>query len=92
MLASVWIVRWQELKAAVRRATIGLKFFPVLVGSAYKNKGVQLLLDAVIDYLPSPLQVENTALDQVVVVIVIVVFVFARMSAQRELPTDCWFF
>ncbi len=46
-----------DLKAAIRRATLALKFYPVLAGSAYKNKGVQLLLDAVVDYLPSPLEV-----------------------------------
>ena len=46
-----------ELKAAVRRATIEMKMTPVLCGSAFKNKGVQPLLDAVIDYLPSPLDV-----------------------------------
>lgn len=46
-----------ELKAAIRKATINLEFYPVLVGSAFKNKGVQMLLDAVIDYLPSPLDV-----------------------------------
>ncbi|MEE6715402.1 elongation factor G [Schleiferilactobacillus harbinensis] len=47
-----------ELRAAIRRATIDLKFYPVLAGSAFKNKGVQMLLDAVIDYLPSPLDVK----------------------------------
>ena len=46
-----------ELKAAVRRATIEMKMTPVLCGSAFKNKGVQPLLDAVVDYLPSPLDV-----------------------------------
>jgi len=46
-----------ELKAALRRATIEMKLFPVLCGSAFKNKGVQTLLDAVVDYLPSPLDV-----------------------------------
>ena len=46
-----------ELKAAIRRATIANKFVPVLCGSALKNKGVQLLLDAVNDYLPSPLDI-----------------------------------
>ena len=46
-----------ELKAAIRRATINVEFFPVLCGSAFKNKGVQLMLDAVIDYLPSPLDI-----------------------------------
>ena len=47
----------EELKAAIRRATINVEFFPVLCGSAFKNKGVQLMLDAVIDYLPSPLDI-----------------------------------
>ncbi len=44
----------EELKAAMRRATINVELFPVLCGSAFKNKGVQLMLDAVIDYLPAP--------------------------------------
>jgi elongation factor G len=44
-----------ELKSGIRQATIDLKVFPVLCGSAFKNKGVQTLLDAVVDYLPSPL-------------------------------------
>ena len=43
-----------ELKEAIRKATIAVEFFPVLCGTAFKNKGVQLLLDAVIDYLPAP--------------------------------------
>lgn len=47
----------EELKHAIRLATRTGDFFPVLCGSAYKNKGVQLLLDAVVDYLPSPLDV-----------------------------------
>jgi elongation factor G len=45
------------IKAALRRGTIGLEIVPVLCGSAFKNKGVQPLLDAVVDYLPSPLDV-----------------------------------
>ena len=45
----------EELKSAVRQATLGHLFVPVLCGTAFKNKGVQPLLDAVIDYLPSPL-------------------------------------
>jgi elongation factor G len=46
-----------ELKAAVRKGTTAMKLFPVLCGSAFKNKGVQALLDAVIDYLPSPVDI-----------------------------------
>ncbi|HIZ52367.1 elongation factor G [Enterococcus eurekensis] len=46
-----------ELKAAIRKATLTVEFFPVLCGTAFKNKGVQLLLDAVIDYLPAPTDV-----------------------------------
>jgi elongation factor G len=47
----------EELRKALRGATIGMKVFPVLCGSAFKNKGIQTLLDAVVDYLPSPLDV-----------------------------------
>ncbi len=46
-----------ELKAALRRATLKMKVFPVICGTAFKNKGVQPMLDAVVDYLPSPLDV-----------------------------------
>ena len=46
-----------EIRAGIRSATIGLKVFPVICGSAFKNKGVQSMLDAVVDYLPSPLDV-----------------------------------
>jgi elongation factor G len=46
-----------ELKAAVRKGTISMKLFPILCGASFKNKGVQALLDAVIDYLPSPLDI-----------------------------------
>ncbi len=46
-----------EIKNVIRKATIAADFFPVLCGSAFKNKGVKLMLDAVIDYLPSPLDV-----------------------------------
>nr|WP_170137397.1 elongation factor G [Thermovibrio guaymasensis] len=46
-----------EIKAALRKGTIELKFFPMLCGSAFKNKGVQPLLDAIVDYLPSPLDI-----------------------------------
>lgn len=45
------------------RATVALRFQPVFMGSAFKNKGVQLLLDGVTDYLPCPTEVNNVALD-----------------------------
>ena len=48
----------EDLKAALRRATVANKIIPVVGGSAFKNKGVQGLLDAVVDYLPSPLEVK----------------------------------
>ncbi|HLK70307.1 MAG TPA: elongation factor G [Bryobacteraceae bacterium] len=47
----------EEIRAGIRKATIALKVFPVICGSAFKNKGVQTMLDAVVDYLPSPLDV-----------------------------------
>jgi elongation factor G len=49
-----------ELKASLRKSTIALKVFPVVVGTAFKNKGIQPLLDAVVDYLPSPLDTHET--------------------------------
>jgi elongation factor G len=55
-----------ELRASIRRSTIALKLVPVIAGSAFKNKGIQPLLDAVIDYLPSPVDVppvEGTTVD-----------------------------
>ncbi len=55
-----------ELQAGIRRATLASKLTPVMCGSAFKNKGVQPMLDAVVDYLPSPLDIEGihgTALD-----------------------------
>ncbi len=54
----------EELRRAIRAATLSLNFTPVMTGSAYKNKGVQLLLDAVTYYLPNPHERENIALDQ----------------------------
>ena len=48
----------EEIKAAIRKGVMTSEFFPVLCGSAYKNKGVQLLLDAVVDYLPAPTDIE----------------------------------
>ncbi len=56
----------EELRAGIRRATVAQRIFPVICGSAFKNKGVQDLLDAVVDYLPSPTEVppvEGTAVD-----------------------------
>jgi elongation factor G len=47
----------EELKAGIRKGTVNVEFYPVICGSAFKNKGVQLMLDAVVDYLPSPLDV-----------------------------------
>ncbi len=47
----------EELKKALRRGTVEMKITPVLCGSAFKNKGVQMLLDAIVDYLPSPLDI-----------------------------------
>lgn len=47
----------EEIKASIRQQVLDCKLFPVFCGSAYKNKGIQLLLDAVLDYLPSPLDV-----------------------------------
>ena len=49
----------EELKAAIRKGTVNVEFFPVFCGSAFKNKGVQLMLDGVIDYLPSPLDIPS---------------------------------
>jgi elongation factor G len=46
-----------EIRAGIRKATIALKIFPVICGTAFKNKGIQTMLDAVVDYLPSPLDV-----------------------------------
>jgi elongation factor G len=49
----------EEIKAGIRKGTCNVEFYPVICGSAFKNKGVQLMLDAVIDYLPSPLDVPS---------------------------------
>ncbi|RYZ05200.1 MAG: elongation factor G [Myxococcales bacterium] len=53
-----------DLRAAIRRATLALKMTPVMCGSAIKNKGVQLLLDGVLDFLPNPTEVKNEGHDQ----------------------------
>jgi len=49
----------EELKAGIRKATLSVEFYPVLCGTAFKNKGIQLVLDAVVDYLPAPTDVES---------------------------------
>jgi elongation factor G len=57
-----------EIRAGIRKATIAMQIFPVICGSAFKNKGVQTMLDAVVDYLPSPLDIppiEGTSIDNV---------------------------
>ena len=54
------VITPEELRASLRKSTIALKLFPVLCGTAFKNKGVQTLLDAVVDYLPSPLDIPPT--------------------------------
>ncbi|AOV06514.1 elongation factor G [Sporosarcina ureilytica] len=51
----------EELKAAIRKATLDVEFYPAVCGTAFKNKGVQLVLDAVIDYLPAPTDIEAIA-------------------------------
>lgn len=54
----------EQIKGAIRRATISLKFTPVFMGSALADTSVQPMLDGVCDYLPTPIEVENMALDQ----------------------------
>ena len=53
----------EQLKACIRKATVEMKFFPVLCGSAFKNKGVQTLLDAVVEYLPAPNEIDEKNLE-----------------------------
>jgi elongation factor G len=53
----------EDLMPAIRRATLAHKFIPVYMGTAFKNKGVQLLLDAICNFMPSPNQIQHTALD-----------------------------
>src|SRR5215510_6629414 len=50
-------IRPEEIKAAIRAGTISMKLFPVICGASFKNKGVQPMLDCVVDYLPSPLDI-----------------------------------
>ncbi len=66
-----------KVVSAIRKATISTAFFPVLCGSSFKNKGVQLLLDAVIDYLPSPLDLPPINVESL-----------KREKDKTVLPTD----
>ncbi|KAL6930620.1 Elongation factor G, mitochondrial [Hanseniaspora guilliermondii] len=67
----------EQINGAIRRATIARKFSPVLVGSALANKGVQKVLDAVVDYLPNPAEVLNKALD------------ITQGNNEKEIILDC---
>ena len=51
------VIKTEDIKSAIRKATVSVSIIPVMCGSAYKNKGIQKLMDAVIDYMPSPLDV-----------------------------------
>jgi elongation factor G len=66
----------KELKAGIRRLTIANKFIPIAGGSAFKNKGVQFLVDAVVDYLPSPIDIPSAK------------GIDPDTQAEREAPTD----
>ena len=48
-----------EIKSAIRKGTLAVKFFPVICGSSFKNKGVKLMLDAIVDYLPAPTDIDS---------------------------------
>lgn len=67
----------EQIKAAIRRQTIARKFVPVFMGSAYKNKGVQPLLDGVTEYLPSPIEKPNFAFD------------IENRAKEVEVPVEC---
>lgn len=54
----------EQLKAGIRRATLAYRFTPVMVGTALRNRGVQPLMDAVVDYLPNPTEIKHYALNE----------------------------
>lgn len=66
----------EELKKAIRKYTLERSFCPVFMGSAYKNKGIQAVLDGVLDYLPNPTERQNIAFD------------LAKKNEKVELTTD----
>ena len=66
----------EEIKSTIRKMTIANKMVPVLCGSAYKNKGVQLMLDAVVDYMPSPLDIPP------------IKGIIPRLEKEAERPAD----
>ena len=66
----------KELKDCIRKLVIDRKFVPIFVGSAYRNKGVQTLLDGVIEYLPSPVDIQHYALNPNKVPCMLVSFLF----------------
>ena len=66
----------EELKKAIRKYTLERSFSPVFMGSAYKNKGIQAVLDGVLDYLPNPTERQNIAFD------------LAKKNEKVELTTD----